>query len=405
MQSHNGSEYDFAVMIALVLALGLLLQGSQAQGPSGQSPAAAGVVIGQIQTREGAPATAVRVAAIPAPPPRAREGLNYYVPPAPTRVTQTDDQGRYRLTNLPPGEYLIAAGLTGVGTYYPGETDSLRAAAVTVTADAPATVNIRMVTPIGARVSGRVTPPPTAGSGDIAVLSGVTLAEVAEVPIGADGQFGFGRVPAGRYLVSIFPTPPGFGSLAVDIREADATTLEIKRPPVHAVSGRVVTTSGPIPEWAPRAGHGQELRADHHQRRRNVHRPGPCRAPSLRIRRHAGRLLDDVGAGRIAGCVERSDDRQRRHLRTGGHRECAAKTCRGIRGTIAGLTRPATVEMKGPIVGVLTTAIGKDGSFQFPAATPGLYYLRVPEAPELGTVHVAVTWQGDTDVQLKLPSR
>ena len=42
-------------------------------------------------------------------------------------MTQTDDQGRYRLTNLPPGDYLIAAGLIGVGTYYPNETDWLRA--------------------------------------------------------------------------------------------------------------------------------------------------------------------------------------------------------------------------------------------------------------------------------------
>ena len=331
MQSHNGSEYDFAVMIALVLALGLLLQGPQAQGPSGQSPAAAGVVIGQIQTRDGAPAAAVRVAAIPAPPPRAREGLNYYVPPAPTRVTQTDDQGRYRLAGLPPGDYLIAAGLTGVGTYYPGETDSLRAGPVTVSATAPATVNIKMVTPVGARVSGRVSPPPTAGSGDIAVLSGVTLAEVAEVPIGADGQFGFGRVPAGRYLVSVFPTPPGFGSLAVDIREADVTTLEIKRPPVHTVSGRVVTTSGPIPNGLLALVADKSYVPITDQRRRDVYRPGPGRAPSLRIRRHAGGLLDDIGAGRVAGCVERSDDRQRRHLRTGGHGECAAESAAGSR--------------------------------------------------------------------------
>ena len=108
-------------MIASVLALGLLLQGA----PGGRGAVAPGVVTGQILTREGTPATFVRVAAIPAPPARAREGLNYYVPPAPARVTQTDDQGRYRLTNLTPGDYLIAAGLIGVGTYYPDD-QSLR---------------------------------------------------------------------------------------------------------------------------------------------------------------------------------------------------------------------------------------------------------------------------------------
>ena len=154
---------------------------------------------------------------------------------------------------------------------------------------------------LAAASRGRVTPSPAQGSGEIAVLSGVTLAEVAEVAVDSDGRFGFGRVPPGRYLVSLFPTPPGFGSLVVDVREADVTALEIKRPTVRTVSGRVVTSSGPIPDWAAGAGHGHELRADHHQCRRDVHRPGAGRTPSLRIRRHAGGLLDDVGAGRVAG--------------------------------------------------------------------------------------------------------
>ena len=72
-----------------------------------------------------------------------------------------------------------------------------------------------------------------------------------------------------------------------------------------------------------------------------------------------------------------------------------------IRGTIAGLTAPATVEMRGPIVGALRASLNKDGSFEFPAATPGLYYLQVPEAPQLGTTHVVVGWDG-ANVQLKL---
>jgi hypothetical protein len=80
----------------------------------------------------------------------------------------------------------------------------------------------------------------------------------------------------------------------------------------------------------------------------------------------------------------------------------AAPNLPRIRGTISGLTKPATVEMKGPIVGALTTSIGKDGSFEFPAATVGLYYLRVPELPELGTVHVVVDWKG-AEVQLTAP--
>jgi hypothetical protein len=60
--------------------------------------------------------------------------------------------------------------------------------------------------------------------------------------------------------------------------------------------------------------------------------------------------------------------------------------------------------MRGPIVGALTASIGKDGSFELPAVTPGLYYLRVPEVPELGTVPVVVSRPG-ADIQLKVPNK
>ena len=386
-------------MIAFVLALALALQGA----PGGRGAVAPGVVTGQIQTKEGGPAGAVRVAAIPAPPPKAREGLNYYVPPAPTQVTTTDDQGRYRLTNLPPGDYLIAAGLVGVGTYYPNETDWLRASAVTVTADKPTTVDIRMVTVIGARVAGRVTPPPAAGSSEIAVLSGVRLAEVAEIPVRPDGTFAFGRVPAGRYLVSLFPTPPGFGSLAVDVREADVTALEIRRPATHVVSGRVVMSSGPIPNgllamitdksYVPVTINpdgtftARAQSAQHRFEFRGM--PVGYSLASVRLGSQDASQGLTVGNADVSGVVITVN---------------APGNLPSIRGTIAGLSKPGTVEMRGPIVGTLTTPIGADGSFRFAAATPGLYYLRVPEAPALGTVPVVVS-RPSAEIQLRVPSK
>jgi hypothetical protein len=332
---------------------------------------------------------------------RPDDGIQYYVAPPPVRVTQTDDQGRYRLAGFPPGRYLIIAGLVGQGTYYPGQIDALRASVVTVAADAPSTVDFKLVTPVGGRVAGRVTPTPQ-GAGEIAVLSGVTLAEVSEVTVGTDGRFGFGRVPPGRYLVSLFPTPPGFGSLVVDVREADVTALEIKRPPVHTVSGRVVTTSGPIPtgllalvtetSYVPITINADGTFTARAQAAR--HRfdfggmPSGYSMASVRLGSQEVSSGLTIGNADIAGLVVTIN---------------APRNLPRIRGTIAGLTKPSTVEMKGPIIGALTMAIARDGSFQFPAATPGLYYLRVPEAPELGTVHVAVTWQGDTNVQLKIP--
>jgi hypothetical protein len=394
-----------STVIALVVALGLLqgAPGGQGAAPGGQGVLASGMVTGQVQTREGAPAAAVRVAAVPAPPPQAAEGLNYYVPPPPTRVSQTDEQGRYRLANLPPGRYLIAAGLIGVGTYFPSEREALRATVVTVGADAPATADIRMVTPMGARVSGRVTPPPSAGSGEIAVLSGVTLAELAEVPVGADGLFTFGRVPAGRYLVSIFPTPPGFGSSTVDVREADVTNLDITRPPTHAVSGRIVVTNGPIPNallalvadksYVPiRIDADGTFTARAHSALHRFELSGVPVGYSLASTRLGSQDLSQglrVGNADISGVTVTIS---------------APRDLPRMRGTIAGLTKTATVEMRGPIIGTLSSPIAKDGSFEFAAVPPGLYYLRVPEAPELGTHQVVVGWQ-DTSAELKARSK
>jgi len=241
-----------------------------------------------------------------------------------------------------------------------------------------------------------------AGSNEIAVLSGVSLAEVAEIPIAADGSFAFGRVPAGRYLVSIFPTPPGFGSLAVDVRDADTTSLEIRRPPVRAVSGRVVTTTGPIPNGL------LALVTDRSYVPIVINPDGTftAHAQSARHRFEFGGL--PVGYS-LASVRAGSQDVSQGLTLSGADVSGIVITLNApdnlprVRGTIAGLTKPATVEMRGPIVGTLTTTVRADGRFEIAAATPGLYYLRVPEAPALGTVPVAVTRQGSSDIQLTVP--
>jgi hypothetical protein len=181
-------------------------------------------------------------------------------------------------------------------------------------------------------------------------MSGVTLSEVAEIDLGPNGQFAFGRVPPGRYLVSIFPTPPGYGSLTVDVREADITNLEIKRPTTFAVSGRVVTTNGPIPTgllalvtdtsyvpitikpdgtFTARA-HSAQHRVDFGGM------PSGYAMSSVRVggRDVAGSLT--VGTSDISGVVVNV---------------AAPRDLPRIRGTIAGLSKPVTVELQGPIVG------------------------------------------------------
>jgi hypothetical protein len=219
-----------------VLALLLLLQGATAARP--------GVVTGQLQTREGTPAAAIRISALPAPPPNIRpsDGQNYYSTTAPASTTLTDAQGRYRLTNLAPGRYFIAASVFGYPTFYPATTSADGATVVTVGAEGPVDgVNFTVLLPPGGGVSGRVSTPPAPNSQEKAILSGVALGELLETPVGADGTFTFGHLPKGSYLLSLFPTPPGMPSRVVQVGETDAR-IDLVRPTLRTVSGRIVAS-------------------------------------------------------------------------------------------------------------------------------------------------------------------
>ena len=205
--------------------------------------------MGQLQTREGAPAAAIRISALPAPPPNIRpsDGQNYYSTTAPASTTLTDAQGRYRLTNLAPGRYFILASVFGYPTFYPATTSADGATVVTVGGDAPVDgINFTVLMPPGGRVNGRVDTPPSANVQEKAVLSGVELGELLESPVGADGGFSFGHLPKGSYLLSLFPTPPGMPSRVFQVGETD-TRVDLVRPTLRTVTGRIVVQSGPLP--------------------------------------------------------------------------------------------------------------------------------------------------------------
>ncbi len=220
-------------MLNTVLALLLLLQATAARP---------GVVTGQLQTKEGTPARAIRITALPAPPPNIRpsDGQNYYATVLPASTALTDAQGRYRLANLAPGRYYIVASIFGYPTFYPATTNADGATVITVGAQGPVEgVNFTVLLPPGGNVSGRVSTPPTANSQEKAILSGIELGELLETPVGPDGAFTFGHLPTGAYFLSIFPTPPGMPSRAVEVGETD-TRVDLVRPTVRTVSGRIV---------------------------------------------------------------------------------------------------------------------------------------------------------------------
>jgi hypothetical protein len=95
--------------------------------------ASGGTITGTIRLPAGTPAAGVRVVAVAVPdtPQRAAESTVF------ESITQTDSSGRYRLENLSPGRYYVAAGLVGVQTFYPGTPTQSAASVIAVTRDSP----------------------------------------------------------------------------------------------------------------------------------------------------------------------------------------------------------------------------------------------------------------------------
>jgi hypothetical protein len=385
-------------MTGIALALVLLLQGATAAG--------SGIVAGQLRSLEGSPAVAVRVAAIPAPTETTKPsfGSQYFYAQPPVSTTLTDNQGRYRLTNIPPGRYFIVSGVT----YYPSTADADRAVVITVGANSTTdNLDFQLQRPFGGRVSGRVTPKPDTGDHEKAILSGVNLQEILEVPVGADGAFEFGHVPTGAYLIDLVPPFPGMGSFRVQVSDKDMTGLQLVRPATHAVTGRIVVEHGPLPRAqlafsTPTSYVGAIINPDLtfsarlHSTRHHIELAGmPVGYSVVSVR--AGNV--DASQGLTVANTDVADV-----IIT----VAAPRQLPRIRGHIAGLpnTRGSSnkVELTGPIVGSLETSLGQDGSFEIAAAIPGLYRLRLPDVPGFAPVNVVVTWN-DADVRLTAPAR
>jgi len=386
-------------MIGMALAFMLFFQGAPAARP--------GVVSGQLRTLGGIPAAAVRVVAVEAPEVtvKAADGTQYYTAQQPPKSTAlTDTQGRYRLTNIPPGRYFIVAGVT----YFPSTLDPDRATVVTVAADSNAeNLDFSLLTPFGGKVSGRVNPKPAAGAQETAMLSGVNLEGILEAPISADGAFEFGHVPTGPYWVDIVPTPPGMGGFRLQVGDGDVTGLDLVRPTTHTVTGRIVVQNGPLP---------RAILAFYTARSHvNVPiNPDGTFTAHLHSARHLVELAGMPGGYSVASVQAGSTDASQGL--TVGNADvsgvvitvAAPRTLPHVKGQVTGLpaARLAStkVEVTGPINGSLETAVAQDGSFEFAALTPGNYRLRLPQVPEFTPMYVVVTWN-DAQVQVAVPSR
>lgn len=398
----------FARPILLLIAMLVASSPAFAQAPAASRPGTA-VITGQLKTVDGMPADDVRVSALQAPPEtvRPQDGIQYYLAPPPVRTVMTDKDGRYRITNLPPGRYFVAAGIPGQDTYYPDAIDGYGAKVVTPRADETTTIDFALVAPLAGRISGRVVPAPEPGVQENAILSGVYLTELVETPVKPDGTFEFGRVPEGTYLVDLFPTYPGLNSILFDVSDKDVSNLELKRPKLYTVRGRFNVARGPLP-WALLAfytatSYAAADIADDGTFTVKLHSathftdlagmPSDYEMTRIRLGNQ------DVTKGLVVGTADVSglviDVAVPENLPT-------------LKGRVTGAppNQLATmrVEINGPIFGKLRTSIKPDGSFEFPNITPGAYWVAIPQAPKFEPIYVAVDWDG-ADVTLAVPAQ
>jgi len=386
-------------VIAIALAL-ILFQGAPRPG----------TVTGQLRTVDGAPAIAIRVAAMPVPTSNAKpeDGVQYFTYPPSEASTLTDTQGRYTLRNLPPGRYYIMAGAFGEPVYYPGIDNMERATAITLSPGSnSANLDFKIPKLRGGTISGRVNTANRDPELKVTLLGG-KLEELLDATIEQDGSFRFGHVPPGTYLVGLFPRPPGFSSLVVPVNDRDVTGLALAPPSTHTVTGRIVVDNGPLPHAllafsTPQSYVDAELKADGtfstklHAARHNVDLAGMpvgYSVSSVRIGSQDATEGFAVTNADISNVVINVS---------------APRRLPKIHGSVTGLTAAqlasTKVEVTGEINGSLQAAIQQDGSFDFPALIPGLYKLRLTGVSGFPAMNVVVAGWDTTEVKVAVPAR
>jgi hypothetical protein len=387
---------------ALTLALLLLFQGTPAGPP--------GTVTGQLRAMDGSPAISVRVAAIPVPSGNSvpADGPQYFVAAPPSSTALTDNQGRFRLLNLPAGRYYILGGVVGEPTYYPETIDWEKATPVTVAAGSTLpNINFKLLRPYGGKVSGRVNPRP-ADAQLKATLLGGKLEELLDAPVAADGTFEFGHVPPSTYLLGLFPRPPGFSSLVVKVGDSDVVGLQLAPPPTRTVSGKIVVENGPLP-------HALLAFSTPNSYVSAPISPDGTFTTHLQAARHQVDLAGmPVGYHVASVRVGSADDTQGFAV---GNTDlsgmvitvAAPQRLPRIRGRISGLAEArlasTKVEIAGPIVGSLQASVQKDGSFEFPTVIPGLYTLKLTGVAEFKPIEFTVAGWDTVDVPVTVAAR
>ncbi|HTK28433.1 MAG TPA: carboxypeptidase-like regulatory domain-containing protein [Vicinamibacterales bacterium] len=229
-----------------------------------------GTISGRVSDEHGDPMQGARVEILQ---PRYERGRRRLRPAGALSVT--DDLGRYRLFDVPPGQYIVSAAVGDVQSsdvpgyaraYFPNTTVPAEAQYVSsgLDQDLPG-VDLAMSRTRTATISGTV----VSSAGERAVVGRLVLtpsgssSTATDVPVGArvgrDGAFDFANVPPGQYIITADRGRSGgshegeFGTLPVSVDGADVAGLTLQTSAGSAIHGRV-TFEGADPSKQPRPG-------------------------------------------------------------------------------------------------------------------------------------------------------
>lgn len=389
-------------MIAGTLALFLLLQ-------DGIVP---GAVAGKLQTIDGIPAVAVRVAVVAVPRGQGLPGQspNYFELANATDRTLTDNEGNFRLQEIVPGRYYLIAGAAPHGTYYPDASHLLDAMVITVE---PGTevpdLNFKLLHRLGGKLSGRVNTNMALLGPKTATATGGTLEELLEVPVRADGSFEFGHLPPGKYLVSLYPPTPGIASYPITVGETDVSGVELVPLPTRKVSGRIVVRNGSIPHgllgfytvktWVVgKINEDGTFGVDLHSANHKIDFAGLPVGYTVASVKIAGQDVPEQGITVAAADVSEV------LITLNAPRRLAV-----VKGKITGLPverfGSTGVVMTGPTFNRGQADVQPDGTFHFDAVVPGTYRLTLNGVPDFPPMTVVVDGFGTFEVTVAVPGR